>query len=160
MIKQGIIDILRGATESFKIIGEVFTLFSNIVTWGLGLIISWIFILTGGEDKVIVCLLFLMVIDYFTGVLKATYNKEINSQKGFKGFVKKIIILCIIMVAYRLDITFEMIGFKYNCRFITICFYIANEGISILENAINAGVPVPNKLREIFEQCKNKEIKK
>lgn len=90
MIKQGIIEILRGGTESFEIIvGEVFTLFSNIVTWGLGLIISWIFMLTGGEDKVIVCLLFLMVIDYLTGVLKATHNKEVSSQKGFKGFIKK-----------------------------------------------------------------------
>lgn len=164
MIKEKVLEVIsffkEGVIWITPILTDVLKTFFNKIIWGIGLLLSWIFLLTGGEDKVIVCLLVLMVIDYLTGVLKAAHNKEINSQKGFKGFIKKIIILCIIVVAYRLDIAFDMLEFKYNCRFITICFYIANEGISILENAINVGVPVPNKLKEIFEQCKNKEIKK
>lgn len=160
MIKQGIIEILKGTTEGFKIVGEVFTLFSNVITWGLGLIISWIFLLTGGEDKIITCLLIVMGLDYATGLLKAIYNKETNSQKGFRGFLKKILILCIVVLAYRLDITFDMQQFQYNCRFVTICFYIANESLSILENAINCGLKVPQQLKNVLEQCKNKDIKK
>ena len=49
---------------------------------------------------------------------------------------------------------------QYNCRFVTISFYIANEGLSILENAINSGLPVPDKLREVLEQCKKSKTKK
>lgn len=160
MIKQGMVEIINGVSEGFKMAGEVFALFSNAITWILGLIISWIFILTGGEDKIITCLLIVMCLDYITGVLKAIYNKETNSQKGFRGFLKKILILCIIVLAYRLDITFNMQQFQYNCRFVTICFYIANESLSILENAINCGLKVPEQLKNVLEQCKTKGIKK
>jgi toxin secretion/phage lysis holin len=160
MLKQGIFEIIKGASEGFKIAGEVIAMFGNAVAWAVSLLVSWLFIVTGGEDKIISCLLIVMCLDYATGLLKAVYNKETNSQKGFRGFLKKVLILCVVVLAYRLDITFNMQDFQYNCRFVTICFYIANESLSILENAINCGLKVPQQLKNVLEQCKNKEIKR
>ena len=108
----------------------------------------------------IVCLLIFMTIDYISGIVKSIIKAEINSKKGFQGFLKKILMLCIVVVAYRLDIILNLAKLEYNIRFVTISFYIANEGLSILENAINSGLRVPEQVREVLEQCKNKRIKK
>lgn len=134
--------------------------------WGfilkiLGGAAGLIFICTGGSsDRAIKALLIAMSIDYTTGVIKAIYTKSLNSKTGTKGFLKKILILCIITLAHHLDIILGIQVYKYNCRFISISFYFANEGLSILENSVMCGVPVPAKIKELLEQCKNKDIKK
>ena len=139
---------------------DVISIFYNKIVIFLGMLISFIFFITGGEDKMIVCLLIFMTIDYISGIVKSIIKAEINSKKGFQGFLKKILILCIVVVAYRLDIILNLAKLEYNIRFVTISFYIANEGLSILENAINSGLRVPEQVREVLEQCKNKRIKK
>ncbi len=139
---------------------DVTSIFYNKIVIFLGMLISFIFFITGGEDKMIVCLLIFMTIDYISGIVKSIIKAEINSKKGFQGFLKKILMLCIVVVAYRLDIILNLAKSEYNIRFITISFYIANEGLSILENAINSGLRVPEQVREVLEQCKNKRIKK
>lgn len=138
---------------------DVTSIFYNKIVIFLGMLISFIFFITGGEDKMIVCLLIFMTIDYISGIVKSIIKAEINSKKGFQGFLKKILMLCIVVVAYRLDIILNLAKVEYNIRFVTISFYIANEGLSILENAINSGLRVPDQVREILEQCKNKRIK-
>lgn len=139
---------------------DVTSIFYNKIVIFLGMLISFIFFITGGEDKMIVCLLIFMTIDYISGIVKSIIKAEINSKKGFQGFLKKILMLCIVVVAYRLDIILNLAKLEYNIRFVTISFYIANEGLSILENAINSGLRVPEQVREVLEQCKNKRIKK
>ena len=139
---------------------DVTSIFYNKIVIFLGVLISFIFFITGGEDKMIVCLLIFMTIDYISGIVKSIIKAEINSKKGFQGFLKKILMLCIVVVAYRLDIILNLAKLEYNIRFVTISFYIANEGLSILENAINSGLRVPEQVREVLEQCKNKRIKK
>lgn len=139
---------------------DVLNIFCNKIVIFLGMITSFIFLITGGEDKMIVCLLIFMSIDYFSGIVKSIIKAETNSKKGFQGFLKKILMLCIVVIAYRLDIILNLSNIQYNCRFVTISFYIANEGLSILENAINSGLPVPDKLREVLEQCKKSKAKK
>lgn len=138
---------------------DVLSIFYNRGTVLIGMAVSFIFLITGGEDKMIVCLLIFMSIDYFSGIVKSIIKAETNSKKGFQGFLKKILMLCIVVIAYRLDIILNLSNLQYNCRFITISFYIANEGLSILENAINSGLPVPDKLREVLEQCKKNKSK-
>lgn len=138
---------------------DVLSIFYNKGTILIGMIVSFIFLITGGEDKMIVCLLIFMSVDYISGLIKSIIKAETNSKKGFQGFLKKILMLCIVVIAYRLDIILNLTNIQYNCRFITISFYIANEGLSILENAINSGLPVPDKLREVLEQCKKNKSK-
>lgn len=139
---------------------DVLSIFYNRGIVLIGMAVSFIFLITGGEDKMIVCLLIFMSIDYFSGIVKSIIKAETNSKKGFQGFLKKILMLCIVVIAYRLDIILNLSNIQYNCRFVTISFYIANEGLSILENAINSGLPVPDKLREVLEQCKKSKAKK
>lgn len=137
-----------------KLLHDALSIFCNKLTILLGIVTSFIFSVVGGEDKMIICLLIFMSIDYISGIIKSLIKFETNSKKGFQGFLKKILMLCIVVIAYRLDIILNLTAIQYNCRFVTISFYIANEGLSILENAINSGLKVPEQLREVLEQCK------
>ena len=102
-----------------------------------------------------------MAIDYITGVLKSMKQGSTDSKVGFKGIPRKATIFCVAAFAALFDIILETKNFKYNCRYLVICFYFANEGLSILENVINAGLPVPKQLKNMLEQCRDKkEIKK
>lgn len=150
----------EGLKRFSYILYDVLSIFYNKIVIMLGMLISFIFFITGGKDKMIVCLLIFMTIDYISGIVKSIIKAETNSKKGFQGFLKKILMLCIVVIAYRLDIILSLDNLQYNCRFVTLSFYIANEGLSILENAINSGLPVPEQLREVLEQCKKNKIKK
>lgn len=96
-------------------------------------------------------ILLLMVLDYITGLLSAWINpsKKLDSRKGWRGLAKKAVIVIIIMVAHMADIVFNQ---GTITRDIAIMFYIANEGLSILENATNCGIPVPAKLKNNLAQ--------
>lgn len=104
---------------------DVLSIFYNKGTILIGMIVSFIFLITGGEDKMIVCLLIFMSVDYISGLIKSIIKAETNSKKGFRGFLKKILMLCIVVIAYRLDIILNLTNIQYNCRFVTISFYIA-----------------------------------
>lgn len=150
----------EGLKRFCYILYDVLSIFYNKIVIMLGMLISFIFFITGGKDKMIVCLLIFMIIDYISGIVKSIIKAETNSKKGFQGFLKKILMLCIVVIAYRLDIILSLDNLQYNCRFVTLSFYIANEGLSILENAINSGLPVPEQLQEVLEQCKKTKVKK
>lgn len=92
----------------------------------------------------------LMVIDYVTGMLAAYINPgmKLDSRKGFRGIAKKIMILLLVSLAHFVD---QVTG-QAVVQIIAIWFFLGNEGLSILENAANAGLPVPQKLRETLEQ--------
>lgn len=124
----------------------------------LGILLSWFFYVLGGRDNLIYCLFGVMVIDYVTGIIKSIFQETTNSKIGFKGILKKILMLCAVALAVLLDVILDTKNLKYNCRYLVVCFYFANEGLSILENVINAGLPVPKQLKNILEQCKDKKI--
>lgn len=103
-------------------------------------------------------LLIFMVVDYLTGLSAAFIqnNVYLDSRKGFKGIVKKIVILCLVVLAHQIDI---LIGQNTLTRNVVLFFFIGNEGLSILENASNCGLPVPQKLKNTlaqFTETKNK----
>ena len=87
----------------------------------------------GGWDLPIIVLVCFMVADYISGVLLAITRRELSSSVGFKGLAKKAVMLVVIALAVQLD---RLIN-DGDGIFRTLCayFYIANEGISILENA-------------------------
>ena len=106
--------------------------------------------LIGQWDAPLIVLLCFMVADYITGVLVAVMAKKLSSTVGFKGLAKKACILLVMVLAVLLDHLLH----EGEWLFRTLCayFYIANEGISILENAALLGIPVPSKLREVLAQ--------
>ncbi|RZI48259.1 phage holin family protein [Lactococcus kimchii] len=110
----------------------------------LGGALGWFF----GNHETIYVLLAFIVVDYITGVLLAIVRKELSSSIGSKGIVKKIMIFLLVGIAHIIDIYF--VGDHGVICTAVIFFYVSNEGISILENAVNLGLPVPEKLRDIL----------
>ena len=125
------------------------------------IIIGLVGYLFGGWTVVLQTLVFLMAVDYITGVLAAVFKKStktksggLSSKAGWKGLVKKFLILCICAITYRIDVLLKAEGLLYNM----VClFYISNEGISILENAIALNLPVPEKLRAVMDSMKEEK---
>jgi toxin secretion/phage lysis holin len=109
--------------------------------------------LLGGFDIMLTTLLLFIAIDYVTGVMRAIVRKQLSSEIGFKGIFGKIIILCLVALATRLD---NILGAE-ALRYLVISFYIANEGISILENTAELDVPYPQKLKDVLEQLRKEE---
>ncbi|MBQ7076044.1 MAG: phage holin family protein [Clostridia bacterium] len=119
---------------------------------GFTAIVGGLSVLLGGFDALIICLCSLVIFDYITGVFCGIIQKKLNSRTGFIGIIKKVCIFLVVAVANSIgDIT----GIS-GLRDIAVSFYIANEGISIVENLGIIGVPLPKKLIEILEQLKNK----
>lgn len=112
----------------------------------------------GELNGLFLALISFMVLDYITGLSVAWVKKELSSEVGFKGIFKKVLILVLVGVGNILDV--HLLGGGSVCRSAVIGFYLANEGISILENAGNLGLPLPRKLVEVLEQLKSKEDEK
>lgn len=106
----------------------------------------------GGWDIALQVLLTVILLDYITGICKSITNKKINSSVGLKGIIKKVGYLIIVAVAVLLD---EIAGNTGAIRTLVIYFFVANEGISILENWGGMGLPLPKKIFDILEQLKN-----
>ena len=104
----------------------------------------------GSWDLLLKSIVILMVLDYVTGLLKAIYNKKLSSEIGFKGLIRKITIFIVIATAYVIQ---GIMGDEIPLREITILFFIANEGISLIENA-SEFIPIPEKLKDILIQLK------
>lgn len=110
--------------------------------------------LIGDLNGLLIALLVLMALDYTTGILVGWTRKNLNSEVGFVGLARKGLILALVIVANMLDA--HVIGNGSACRGVVISFYLANEGLSIVENAGKLGVPVPEKLLGALEQLRGK----
>jgi toxin secretion/phage lysis holin len=108
----------------------------------------------GGWDTVLIVLVFMMALDYLTGVIAAIYTKTLSSEVGFKGLLKKCTILIVLIVAVLLDRLLNDSTWVF--RTLIGYFYIANEAISLLENSAKVGLPVPAKLMDVLAQLKSK----
>ena len=114
-------------------------------------IIGGIAYVLGGFDTILVTLFTFMIVDYITGVLKAIRLKQLNSQIGAKGIVKKIGYLVIVVIAVKLD---SILGNTSYIRNLVIFGFISNEGISILENASLLEIPIPEKIKSVLKQLR------
>ena len=94
-------------------------------------------------------LLILMMIDYITGISAACINPnmKLDSGKCGTGALKKVVILLLISATYRID----LIG-QTMAKDVVMLFFIGREGLSILENAANCGLPIPQKLKDTLAQ--------
>jgi len=110
--------------------------------------------LWGGWSALLGILLAFVIIDYITGFIAAGAEGKLSSRVGFKGIAKKILIFVLVAVAHLLD---EALGGNNDIfRDAVIFFYLANELLSIIENAGRAGLPIPEVLKNAVEILKGK----
>ena len=109
--------------------------------------------LLGGLDQLLDVFLFLIIVDFITGWIKAIATKELSSRIGMLGIAKKVTMLFVVAVAVRVE---KVVGNNLPIREMVLIFYIANEGLSFFEN-IATFIPMPKKLKELFIQLKNKD---
>ena len=116
---------------------------------------GWLGYFLGGMDGLMIALIVMMTLDYVSGVMCAIIDKKLSSAVGFKGICKKVFILMLVGVAHIIDL--HVVGKGSALRGAVICFYMSNEGLSLLENAAHIGLPIPDKLRDILSQLHDKE---
>lgn len=125
------------------------------LTTTFGIVGGFIATLFGGWDTALQTLVIFMAIDYITGLIVAGVFKKSNktetgaldSKAGWKGLCKKGMTLLIVLIAARLDIMMD----STFIRDAVVIGYIANEGISIIENAGLMGVPIPPAIKKGIE---------
>lgn len=113
--------------------------------------------LWGQMDGLLYALIAFMALDYITGLISAYIAKKLSSKVGFSGIAKKVFILVLVAVGHILDV--HVLGGGAVCRSAVIGFYLANEGISILENSGKIGLPLPEKLLDVLEQLRKDDEK-
>lgn len=131
------------------LIVDVIKILGNGITIGLGSLVAFIFLVTGGQNDAMNVLLILMTVDYLSGVIKAFITCTANSKAGIIGILKKVMIILVIVLAYQLDILFDG---KLAIKTLAVGVFISNEGLSILENASICGIPIPEKLKKVLTQ--------
>lgn len=124
----------------------------NLLIAGLGTFLTWLF---GAWDIALMVLVCFMVLDYLTGLIKAYLTKKLSSNVGLHGIARKSVILIVLIMSVMLDRILNSGTWVF--RTLVCYFYIANEGLSILENCSVIGLPIPNKIQEALEQLKNRE---
>lgn len=116
----------------------------------MGVVCGMLHFLFGEFDVLLIALVALVIVDYITGVIAAAYQKRLNSSVGFRGILKKVAILLVVMVAQVIG---QVVGVEW-LRSAVIGFYLANEAISVLENAGKLDIGIPQKLLDVLEQLK------
>lgn len=128
---------------------KLFNTFSMVVGVVGGVLSYWL----GGWDILLKTIVFLAVVDYVTGLIKGVYLKQLSSEIGFKGLLKKIVMFIVIAVAFVIQ---QLISGTIPLREVVIMFYISNEALSLLENAA-IFVPIPDKLKSVLLQLREEQ---
>lgn len=116
---------------------------------GLGTFLTFIF---GDWDVALQCLVIAIALDYISGIIKAFVNKELSSKIGVKGILKKVGVLVIVALAVLID---KVTGESGAVRTLVIYYFVANEGLSIVENLGEAGLPIPDVIKKALKSLKS-----
>ena len=125
----------------------------QIAIAGIGGFLGWFL---GGLDGFLYALVAFVVADYVTGIFCAIHDRALSSRVGWRGIFKKAVIFILVGVGSILD-RYVVQGDYHIIRNTIIFFYLSNEGISILENATLLGLPVPQKLRDVLAQLRDRD---
>lgn len=114
--------------------------------------VGYLFIyLLGGWDVALQCLLLAIVFDYISGMIKAFHTKTLSSKIGFYGILKKVGVLLIVMLGVLVD---KVTGNTGAVRTLVIYYFVANEGLSVIENLGQSGVPIPDSIKKALKALK------
>lgn len=108
--------------------------------------------LFGGIDVALTCLIVAIVLDYVSGMIKAYNKKQLSSKIGFSGILKKIGILILVMLSVLVD---RVTGNTGAIRTLVIYYFVANEGLSVLENLSESGIPIPTAIKKALKVLKD-----
>ena len=139
----------RKRVREMKKMEKLFNWISIVFGAAGGVLSYWL----GGWDVLLKTIVFLAIADYITGWIKGIYTKQLSSEIGFKGLLKKIVMFIVIAVSFVIQ---GLIGGTIPLREVVIMFYIANEGLSLLENAA-VFTPIPDKLKNVLLQLRDKD---
>ena len=123
----------------------------NVIIADVATVIVYIF---GGLDVALQCLLVAIAIDYISGLIKAYETRTLSSKIGMHGILKKVGLLAVVALAVVID---RITGNSGDIRTLVIYYFVANEGLSILENLAAAGVPIPEFVTKALKVLKNEE---
>lgn len=139
----------RKRVREMKKMEKLFNWISIVFGMAGGFLTYWL----GGWDVLLKTIVFLAIADYITGWIKGIYTKQLSSEIGFRGLLKKIVMFIVIAVSFVIQ---GLIGGTIPLREVVIMFYIANEGLSLLENAA-VFTPIPDKLKNVLLQLRDKD---
>lgn len=123
----------------------------RVIVAALGTVATYLW---GGWDAILVALVAFVALDYVTGVAAAWVGHRLSSEASAKGILRKVLVFAVVAVAHILD---GVAGFEQPMlRTLVIWFYLATEGISILENLAEAGLPIPEPLRQAMERLRGR----
>lgn len=125
----------------------------HLITDIASIVLTTTIYLLGGWDIALQSLIIVMIIDYLTGIASAVYNKELSSKIGFKGIIKKFCYLLVVALSVVID---NLTGQSGIIRNLVIYFFVANDGLSIIENMAEMNIKLPKKLIDSLKQIKNK----
>ena len=120
----------------------------NVISLLLGEVATIFIFLVGEVDVALICLLIAIILDYISGLIKAFTTKQLSSKVGFRGILKKLGILVLVMLAVLVD---RVSGDTGAVRTVVIYYFVANEGLSIIENLSIAGIPIPSSLKNALK---------
>lgn len=103
----------------------------------------------GAWDQLMTALVVFMILDVVTGFIRAFVQQKLSSKVSFRGVARKVLIFVMIAVAVQVD---ALTGLNGTTRRVVALFYCASEGLSILENSVAAGMPVPEVLHNALKQ--------
>jgi len=103
----------------------------------------------GESDAFVIMLIIFMILDYFSAVILAYKERVLSSEIGFYGIIKKVFILAMVGIANLIDNA--MFDYGYILRNAVVFFYLANEGLSIVENMAGIGLPLPENLKSTLK---------
>lgn len=115
-----------------------------------GIVTELVFLL-GGWDVALQCLIIAIALDYVSGLIKAWHTKTLSSRIGFRGLVKKVGYLLIVMLAVLID---RVTGNSGAIRTLVIYYFVANEGLSIIENLSVTNIPIPKVIKKALKALK------
>ena len=125
-------------------------IFNTVIAFiGTGLIY-----LLGGIDVAMTCLLIAIVLDYISGLIKAFECKVLSSKIGMRGILKKVGVLVVVMLSVIID---RVTGETGAIRTLVIYYFVANEGLSIVENLAEAGIPIPKTIKKALKALKKEK---
>lgn len=125
----------------------------HLITDIISVILTFFVYLLGGWDVALQSLVIVVIIDYLTGIASAIYNKKLSSKTGLKGIIKKFCYLLVVALSVVID---KLLGNSGLIRNLVIYFFVANDGLSIIENMAEMNIKLPKKLIESLEQIKEK----
>lgn len=114
-------------------------------------IVTELVYLLGGWDVALQCLIIAIALDYVSGLIKAWHTKTLSSRIGFRGLVKKVGYLLIVMLAVLID---RVTGNSGAIRTLVIYYFVANEGLSIIENLSVTNIPIPKVIKKALKALK------